>query len=585
MKIRHRINNIIMGIRNGMKRFPITIGFSILITILLIYFNENRFELSELIKDRLIRVNMVVGMAILLSACIDLLKENFFKDERPKILISYIAGIVVLAIYYLFLLKDFSYVSVGRYTGTMVFLVLAFFYIPRLKRDKDIYEYYVVNILSNVFLTATYSIVLLMGLFAIFFTIDKLFDIEIVGKVYYYTFLLVVFVFAVSFFLSKIPENSREFIGYKFPKSLRILLSYIVIPLITVYTIILYIYFAKILISQQWPKGLVSHLVLWYSSISVGIIFLTNKIVEEDRVSRWFKKIFPKIILPILLMMFISIGQRINQYGITENRYYILVLGIWVTGMMIYFSVKGSLKTIVVPVSLSLIVLNSVFGPLSSFAVSNFSQNRRLIQILNENNMLEGNSIVINPDLSLDTQEEINNIIYYFDNRHSLKDIKILDDDFSLDNTKDIFGFAYEPHMSNGHREYIYIHTNINEEIIPIEDYDYFVNIVSWSKDSFSIDDIDIVYEPENNILTISDNDGELVKIDLKEVIVDIYNRLNRSTGEFKDKRTVKEMTYNMENDKIKLELIFTSFSGELDRAKDITDIRGNEFVILFKKK
>ena len=44
-------------------------------------------------------------------------------------------------------------------------------------------------------------------------------------------------------------------------------------------------------------------------------------------------------------------------------------------------------------------------------------------------------------------------------------------------------------------------------------------------------------------------------------------------------------MTYNMENDKIKLELIFTNFSGELDRAKDITDIRGNEFVILFKKK
>lgn len=574
-----------MGIRNGIKRFPITIGFSVLMTILLIYFNENRFELSELIKDSLIRVNMVVGMAILLSVCIDLLKENFFKDERSKILISYIAGIVVLAIYYLFLLKDFSYVSIGRYTGTMVFLVLAFFYIPRLKRDKDIYEYYVVNILSNVFLTAIYSIVLLIGLFAIFFTIDKLFDIQIVGKVYYYTFLLVVFVFAVSFFLSKIPENSREFIGYKFPKSLRILLSYIVIPLITVYTIILYIYFAKILVSQQWPKGLVSHLVLWYSSISVGIVFLTNKIVEEDRVSRWFKKIFPKIILPILLMMFISIGQRINQYGITENRYYILVLGIWVTGMMIYFSVKGSLKTIVVPVSLSLVVLNSVFGPLSSFAVSNFSQNRRLIQILNENNMLEGNSIVINPDLSLDTQEEINNIIYYFDTRHSLKDIKVLDDDFSLDNTEDIFGFAYEPHMSNGHREYIYIHTNINEEIIPIEDYDYFVNIVSWSKDSFSIDDIDIVYEPENNILTISDNDGELVKIDLQEVIVDIYNRLNPSTGDFKDKRTVKEMTYNMENDKIKLELIFTNFSGELDRAKDITDIRGNEFVILFKKK
>ncbi len=585
MKIRDRIHSIISGIKNGMQRFPITIGFSVMMVILLIYFNETRSNMTNVLSDRLTRVNMVVGIGILLSSCISLLRERFFSNNRTKTFISYILGLGILILYYIFLLNDFRDVSIIRYIGTVVFLVLAFFYIPRLKKYGDIYEYYVIDILSNIFLTAIYSIVLLIGLFFIFFTIDRLFDIVVAGKLYYYTFLLVIFVFAVSFFLSKIPENHREFGGYSFSKSLRILLSYIVIPLISIYTIILYIYFTKILISWEWPKGLVSHLVLWYSSISVGIIFLTNRIVEEDRVSRWFRKVFPKVNLPILLMMFISIGQRIGQYGITENRYYILVLGIWVTGMMIYISIKKSIKTIIIPISLSLIVLNSVFGPLSSFTISKFSQNRRLEGILRENGMLENNLIIKKTDLPLDTQIEISNIISYFDNRYTLSDISLLKDDFSLEDMEDVFGFVYEPDNSKGDGEYVFFHINLYEEVVPVVDYDYFVNIVPWGKNSFSMDGLNIEYIANGNSLSIRDGDEEIINLDIKEIIKEIYNRLNIDNQGTKDIRNLEEMTYRLEDDKLKLELIFTNFSGRLNREKELEEISGIEFILLLKRK
>lgn len=585
MKIRDRIHSIISGIKNGMQRFPITIGFSVMMVILLIYFNETRSNMTNVLSDRLTRVNMVVGIGILLSLCISLLRERFFSNNRTKTFISYILGLGILILYYIFLLNDFRDVSIIRYIGTVVFLVLAFFYIPRLKKYGDIYEYYVIDILSNIFLTAIYSIVLLIGLFFIFFTIDRLFDIVVAGKLYYYTFLLVIFVFAVSFFLSKIPENHREFGGYSFSKSLRILLSYIVIPLISIYTIILYIYFTKILISWEWPKGLVSHLVLWYSSISVGIIFLTNRIVEEDRVSRWFRKVFPKVNLPILLMMFISIGQRIGQYGITENRYYILVLGIWVTGMMIYISIKKSIKTIIIPISLSLIVLNSVFGPLSSFTISKFSQNRRLEGILRENGMLENNLIIKKTDLPLDTQIEISNIISYFDNRYTLSDISLLKDDFSLEDMEDVFGFVYEPDNSKGDGEYVFFHINLYEEVVPVVDYDYFVNIVPWGKNSFSMDGLNIEYIANGNSLSIRDGDEEIINLDIKEIIKEIYNRLNIDNQGTKDIRNLEEMTYRLEDDKLKLELIFTNFSGRLNREKELEEISGIEFILLLKRK
>ena len=86
-------------------------------------------------------------------------------------------------------------------------------------------------------------------------------------------------------------------------------------------------------------------------------------------------------------MMFVSMGIRINAYGITENRYFAFVVRIWVLGIMIYFSLKKRLTNIVIPISLSIVIFLSIFGPLSSFSVSKFSQNNRLKNILERNEM------------------------------------------------------------------------------------------------------------------------------------------------------------------------------------------------------
>ncbi len=69
-----------------------------------------------------------------------------------------------------------------------------------------------------------------MGLFAIFFTIDQLFNANIPGKTYYYIFLIVAGIFAPSNFLARIPEIDEDFEEYNYPKALKILLLYIVIP-------------------------------------------------------------------------------------------------------------------------------------------------------------------------------------------------------------------------------------------------------------------------------------------------------------------------------------------------------------------
>jgi len=58
------------------------------------------------------------------------------------------------------------------------------------------------------------------------------------------------------------------------------------------------------------------------------------------------------LILPLLAMMFIAMGIRINAYGITENRYFVLAAGLWVTGSMLYLIISKEPRNVYLPASL-----------------------------------------------------------------------------------------------------------------------------------------------------------------------------------------------------------------------------------------
>ena len=581
MKLLNRFKSILLGIRQSLRRFPITIGISTILAISLIYFHENRLIISALVREDLMRFNMVLGMALLLSLCLDLLKENFYKNDKFKTLISYLLGAGILVFYYLFLLKDFQFVSITRYVGIIIFLILVYFFVPVIGNNDKNYEYRVIEIFGNFFETVIYSLVLLLGIFAIFFTIDNLFDVDIDSKYYYYVFLILFFMFAVSFFLSKQPKDGEFFDEKQYSQSMRILLTYIVIPLITIYTIILYAYFAKILITWEWPKGLVSHLVIWYTALSIGVIFLITPLIETDKISRYFKGLFPKLVLPILLMMFLSIGQRIFQYGITENRYYILVLGIWITLIMIYFSVKKQLKNIIIPISLSILVLNSVIGPFSSYSISKYSQNRRLNAILNRNLMISGDTIIRNKNVSKDDKREINNIIHYFINNHSLDDVKVLSDNFKTADMEDVFGFEYEPNIYgiSENNIYFYYGTDLSAESIDIQGYEHFVQLYSWDEKDMVIENLKIDRSLGSRIVTLVRNEEKVMIIDIDNIALEIVDGLDPSFDEGKSQRTPKEMSYEVEENTVRLKIIFTNISGNKDDSN--IQIDNIEYILL----
>ena len=579
MKIVNRLKNIYNSIKKSIRRFPVTIAVSTILVIMLIVLSEKGPNLTSEARNIFGRINMIIALGIPMSLCIKLLYEQKGNLKGIQKAIGYMLGTILLILYYKFLLKDLNMVSTIRYIAVSIFLYLAFSYIPWIKRKED-YEYYIIKVFSSFFLTAIYSFVILIGVFAIIFTIDQLFNASIPEKSYYYTFLIVSGVFAPSMFLAKIPEIDADFSEYKYPKSLKVLLLYIVIPLISIYTIILYIYFGKILITKDWPQGLVSHLVLWYSTVSVAVIFFISPILGENKWANRFKFWFPKLNIPVLIMMFVSMGIRINQYGITENRYFALVLGLWVLGIMLYFILSKKQKNIIIPIVLSILAINSAFGPLSSFSVSKRSQNNRLKSILVKNNMLVENKVEANSDINTEDKEEISMILDYFDTNHSLENVKYVPKDFRIEDMDKVFGFKYEEKSINGNK-YFYYHTeHERNNAIDIKGYDYLLDNYRMFNRNVKVDNVNVYYNMENLKFTIKEKDNIIYEANMKDFAYEIIEKQNDDLIKNRNILNPEYATIIDENEKVKVKFIINGISGNKDSENKLI-IEDVEFTIL----
>ena len=400
MKLIQTIKQQLKGLSTSISRFPVSTLLSFILFTLLVMLNERSIDGSN--TDVLEKMAIVTTLGFFLSVSLTQILERI-KTKLPKIPVVLAGTLGFMAIYYFFFLKEINNVTMIRSGGTLVFLIITVFYTLKKKDDTD-YERYVMKIFSGFFITFLYAGVLFLGIAFIIFTVNALFDANIDGKWYLYSFYASTFIFGSPLLLSKLPEKDEMVADTPYSKVFRALLLYIVIPLIIIYTVILYVYFVQILVTQEWPRGLVSNLVLWYAAFSVGVIFFIYPIVEEAPIARLFKTWFPRAIIPILVMMFVSIGLRINQYGFTESRYYVVLLGLFVLGSMVYFSIIKKSTMVFIPIALSFFVLISVYGPLSALEVSYRSQNQRLTEILQDNGMLSDNVITAKNDPPVEAQ-------------------------------------------------------------------------------------------------------------------------------------------------------------------------------------
>ncbi len=184
--------------------------------------------------------------------------------------------------------------------------------------------------------------------------------------------------------------------------------------------IILYAYEGKILLAWDLPKGWVSNLVLLSAVAGILAFLLLHPLKQTTDWVRRFNKAYYVALVPLVGLLFVAIYVRINEYGVTEPRYFVATLAVWLLGIVLYFLFSRADNIKIIPISLFVLCMLSIVGPWGAFSASDRSQLNRLYRVLETNKWLKNGKISI-PDTAINGPDlgEVDATLFYFADRQS----------------------------------------------------------------------------------------------------------------------------------------------------------------------
>jgi hypothetical protein len=466
------LNIFLHSIKNVLSRFPFEIGLALLGTLaatVLIEISELKVEAENFC----LRLIMVANLGLVLSLSLSLFFENNACSLLKKILLR--CSILLLLVGLFFLIDPLK-----RETDFFRFILLALaahlsvsFAAYFGKGHINAFWQFNRVIFLRFLIGGIYSAVLFLGLAAAVGSMNFLFNFNFDWDTFAILWVWIVGIFQTVFFLSGVPVNLNGLEkDTTYPHGLKIFTQFVLIPLATVYAIILLAYEAKILLEWELPKGLVSNLILGYAVFGLLSLLLIYPVRNQDE-NKWlktFSRSFYYVLIPLILLLLWAVLARVIDYGITEERYFLIILAAWLTFINAYFLLSKSQNIMIIPFSLCLLTIVSVYGPQGAFSTSRRSQINELKELFGNHGSLDGDKII---SLKLKPGKEdmsrMINIVDYLVNMHGIesfspilkRDLGIVQDSLLSVNAKK----KYDSRTSNSEiksRQRLWLYTYLN---------------------------------------------------------------------------------------------------------------------------
>jgi hypothetical protein len=405
------LKNLVEKIQSVALRFPFTLFF--LLGLSFLFFLEINKQDIDIKPNKWVFFSLGIGLSLIVT----LFSEDF-KNKLVQIGLNLLAILLLLSYCY-FLPDKFLPIHFYQVISIGIVFVLTAFVVPFFKKNNDIpfWEFSKSSILQ-MFIAFIFAQVLFAGLSLAILSLKELFKIDIQPKLYQDIAVVCYALFATVYFLANITAKSEMHKQeYNFHKFVKILGLYIFLPILALYSLILYVYLAQIVVKWQLPNGWVSTLV---SVLGMGgflsmLILYPLRLENENKVVKLLSKYFPLLLLPLLVLMSVGIFRRLDDYGMTINRLYVLILNIWLYGISLYIFLSRARHLKWIVISFATVLLISSVGPWNIYHITKRSMLKEIGQLLNEAKLLkEGKAIdnsqktiVLNPKLAESLSEDI----------------------------------------------------------------------------------------------------------------------------------------------------------------------------------
>ncbi len=580
MKVKEKFQSKFAGILKAINRYPLTM-------LLLLAAATISAMLIQQEIERYFQYLVTFLIGALLTIVAQQIYERFFTKTSQRLMLM--AGALVLTGAYFFAIyPDSTFdLETSIKTGIAVFaLLMAFIWVPSIENKLTFNESFMATF-KAFFITALFTWIIAGGSSLIIFAVDRLL-FNVGDNTTLHTLNIIFTLFAPIFFLSFTPEYfgnkdklleddrvalREETIGRSIscPNYLNILISYIIIPITGLYTVILLAYILLNIGGDFWTQNLLEPMLVAYSITVIIVYILASHL--DNKFANIFRKVFPKVLIPIVLFQTIASILKIGEVGITYGRYYVILFGVFALIAALIFSFMSVRKNGLIVAVLLIFSVISIIPPIDAFTVSRVNQISLLKDTLEENNMLKNDEIIPNSSIPKEDMKKIVRTVRYLEDMNYAKEIKWLPNNlYSSEKFENTFGFSKDYMQMEIDGEFVqsksvYLNWD-NSRVFNVTDYEHMMYMSIHSKKENNELDEGIIIEEDGNTFTvlkkydddnvgsieiIDENDEVLIKVDTKP----FFEKILKMSGP--EDLSLEDATFTQENDKIKLSMLANS--------------------------
>lgn len=428
-------------------RFPIPVAVCIALTVFLNLHIAGFVAISDRFEGEVIFASVAAALASLIAAL-------WADSRRFRVMAGVLAGVVAAAAAGLI---QFSHGE--AYTQDVVVvggLIVATMVAAHLRRGATIESFWQFDLQLGI--AAAMGVVALLivcaGLSLLLESFRYLFDVPVTGTTYEHIWTTGVSLLGPLFALAMVPtDTDQQFVADAkpdlFEKAVFYVLNFALTPLVLVYAVMLHIYAAKIATTTNMPKGEVGHLVLTFGIIGTATYMVAYPWRDVGfRPVRWFMRSWFWLMVVPTLLLTLAVWQRIAQYGVTPERYFLCLFAIWLAAMAVYLGVaRDRMDLRAIPASLAIALLSSSFGPWGVMSISIRSQLGQFRHLLESQGVLVDGRLKLEPTRVekfarlVASNDHLRSILSTLENLDALDRIEFLfagaDDDPFLGNPKE----------------------------------------------------------------------------------------------------------------------------------------------------
>jgi hypothetical protein len=373
----------------AVTRFPLAVAISVVLTVYKLF--------HDMIGDAEFRVLAWLAASFVWVVSVDLFAESQRRSPQARGL-PWLLGIAVLAL--LLWLDTAIWLNARLLVGS---LILALTLTGHLGRRETNETFWLFNhrLWLGALLAGVGAGLLGAGLIAIHETIKLLFGLTLSRLAPEYILTVCFGIVAPVSFLAFAPRRFTDPITASEQQDFTMraaaaLVKFVAVPLLLVYTAILYAYAAKIALAWELPKGTLGAMVVGYLFAGAAALLLGYPSRETGgTLVRLFWRYWVWLAALPVVLLFVAVSRRIADYGLTEQRYLMVLIGVWALILAAFRLAQGARFDLrLLPGLAALLLLAASFGPGGAIGLSVLSQKAELASVLASKGMLADGKIV-----------------------------------------------------------------------------------------------------------------------------------------------------------------------------------------------